>query len=160
VSQSEVQQFRIPGQLAAAAHPSFILLSWEGGPTLEAIDLVNDMLRPYEERGDSIDFVAVIPAQSDYPSEEARRKLAESMRSAAIRNIALVTQGKGFRASIVRSILSSISLMTRKSIPQKVVSTVEEGERWLVELGAEYPVGEISSVHSSLQGGASARSAG
>lgn len=160
MSQGQTQQFRISGQFAAAAHPSFVLLVWEAGPTLEAIELVNEILEPYAERGDAIDFIAVIPTESDYPSEDARRKLAEAMRSPAIRNIALVTHGKGFRASIVRSILSSISLMTRKSIPQKVVSTLEEGESWLASLGAEYPEGEVSRVYGGLCGKAVARSAG
>jgi hypothetical protein len=143
---------RREGEMIARCLDNYAMLVWLKGPTMGAIEEVANFLLEYEKEGKVIDLAVVIHPTDEYPDDAARSALAKSMRSSAISRIALVNEGTGFRASIVRSIISGIALLTRSPVPQKVFSSIEDAQAWLTSCAesAPYHPGELREVYNGL----------
>jgi hypothetical protein len=138
-------------ELIGARYPGFIVLIWLSAPTMEAVDELVKLLAPVQGKEASVDLLAVILPIRGMPEDQTRRAMAESMKSSSLRRIALVTEGEGFMASIVRSVISGISLLTRTPIPQKVVASFEEVRPWLDDGDAPYAFADLEVAYRELR---------
>jgi hypothetical protein len=80
-------------------------------------------------------FLCVVEESSAPPNEEARRLSAKMLEQHGdrLRAVAVVIEGSGFRASIVRSVASGIVWLARRQskTPVSYVATVGAGAKWL-----------------------------
>lgn len=78
--------------------------------------------------------LCIIEATSEPPSQEMRQRASRLLEElgASIRCIAYVIEGSGFRAAIIRGVLSSIEMLKRdKVFPSRYFGSVPEAAAWL-----------------------------
>jgi hypothetical protein len=94
-------------------------------------------------------FVCVVEEGSAPPNEEARKASSKMLEShgANLCGVAVIIEGTGFRASIVRSVASGIVLLARSKTraPVSYHATVEEGARWIARHV------EVADVHALVE---------
>lgn len=102
-------------------------------------------------------FMCVVEPSSAPPDESARKASSRMVEEHgdALRGVAVVIEGAGFRASIVRSVASGIVLLARSKskTPVSYFSGVVEGAEWLrkyVDLGS--PGGFTAALESLREG--------
>jgi hypothetical protein len=103
-------------------------------------------------------FLCVVEENSAPPNEEARRASARMLEEQGdrLRAAAVVIEGSGFRASIVRSVASGIVWLARRQskTPVSYVATVDAGAKWLadyVDIGSQEAfVREVELTRAAL----------
>jgi hypothetical protein len=118
---------------------NFVVLFWKALPTLNGVERCNQAfhaLRRAQPKA-KIGFLTVIEPESGRtnPGADFRKALSAILKEheKAIGASVIVFEGSGFRATIVRSIVTGVSLAQRLSFPHSVVSELEPGTRWLIE---------------------------
>jgi hypothetical protein len=91
--------------------------------------------------------MCVVEENSAPPNEEARKASARMMEEHGdrLRAVAMVIEGSGFRASIVRSVASSIVWLARRrsKTPVSYSATVEAGAKWLADYASLGPLDDF-----------------
>jgi hypothetical protein len=91
-------------------------------------------------------FLCVVEEGSIAPDEEARKASARMLEGQddKLRAVAVVIEGSGFAASIVRSAVSNIVWLARQrsKVPVSYFESVETAARWLIE---HVPVGPVDA---------------
>lgn len=85
------------------------------------------------ERPGGIGMITIIGAGAPPPSTEVSRELASMIRNAEVRASAVAFEGGGFRASIVRSVITGLAILARPPYPHFVTGTLAEASDWLIE---------------------------
>lgn len=132
-----VQEFRI---LAASrdhvvAHSSSLVLAvWKRHTLIThladvqaGIDLAREM------NGLPICVIQIVPREAVVPGPATRRALATLLRENTdnISHSAVIQLGSGFRASIVRSIVTAVTLMSNPGYPHQVFSSIPDACSWM-----------------------------
>lgn len=110
-----------------------LVLVWHRAPELESIRAARDLLPESTDSVEAIDYLGVIHDATNFPSDAARKELAELLAHYPFRRVALVFTEGGFKAAIVRSIVSAMGLMSRKTTTQRVFQGIEDAAAWLSE---------------------------
>lgn len=81
-------------------------------------------------------FLVVVEESAEAPSKDARHSLAELLHAHAeqIAGGAMVFEGSGFRAAMVRSVATSMALLARTQFSFKVFPSVSRAAAWLAPL--------------------------
>jgi hypothetical protein len=123
-------------------YDNIVMLVWTGPPTLEGVSFcaraftkLHDA-RPYEPLG----FYTLISEQAQQGTlpESVRKALGRMLKEneAWIGSAVIAYEGSGFRATIVRSVITAINLAARPRFPASVHShRGAAAERMLQELG-------------------------
>src|SRR5688500_11290916 len=103
---------------------SVMLYVWRGKTTLHGAELAERSLRKtrmVEPNGPGVLF-GVVEAGTPPPEAEVRKVLAAILAAGSgyIRASALVFEGAGFQASMVRGVATALALIARPSYPHKV----------------------------------------
>lgn len=101
-----------------------------------SVRAAGELLAGYDAGDGPIDYLGIIEDAEKFPSDEARKALARLLESHPFRRVALVFPQRGFKASIVRSIVSAMGLMSRKTTAQKVFDELGPAVEHLVDGGA------------------------
>lgn len=123
-------------------YDNIVMLVWTGPPTLEGVAVCSKAFaklhdaRPYEPLG----FYTLIsePAQQGTLPESVRKALGKMLKENEpwIGSAVIAYEGSGFRATIVRSVITAINLAARPRFPASVHShRSSAAERMLQELG-------------------------
>lgn len=119
--------------LSIAIRPEVLVAVWHHAPELASVRAADKVLVAHGRAPESLDYLGVIEDADNFPSDAARKKLAELLGEHNFRRVALLFPHGGFKASIVRSIVSAMGLMSRKAGVQKVFSQLDEAVSWLAE---------------------------
>jgi hypothetical protein len=122
--------------LVAAEIGSICVAMWRENSTLPRVErqraALNEVVGKYPgEAG----FLCVVESSSAAPDDEARKASSRMIEEhgSRLRAVAVVIEGSGFRASIVRSVASGIVLLARSKskTPVSYFANVAEGVNWL-----------------------------
>lgn len=83
--------------------------------------------------------VSIIDSQMGIPDSEVRNAIDGMVPVIApyYAAVAAIFDGDGFRAAVIRSVISSFQLLSRAKYPQRVFSNVAECGAWLESYGVE-----------------------
>ena len=104
-----------------------------------------------------VGFLCVIEPTAAPPDDGIRRAVADMVRrhQAALRCIACVVEGEGFRNAVARSALSAMALLVRaRTAPLKILGSLGEAATWMlrhVETGKSAEiVRAVATVRATL----------
>jgi hypothetical protein len=136
--------------LATAELGSYCLILWREPVNharflvqREALELVTS------RHADGIGILCVIEPVTESPSEELRTEASRLLAalSSRIRNMAYVVEGDGFRAAIIRGVLSSIELLRgKRAFPSRYFAETSAASRWLCAGAAQLHDELVSGV--------------
>jgi hypothetical protein len=112
---------------------AFLVVIWRQLTTKEGIAAVGEALDHVSAAGQKVGVVIVIEPTAAPPSSAARKGLAEvfSSRADVVVAVAVVPDGSGFRASMVRGVVTGLSLLARFPYPYKVFNKIDSATAWL-----------------------------
>ena len=121
--------------------PVFFVL-WKGEVEPRTADRIQVGLLAFAQTlgGQRAAILTVVEKQAPTPSSEARAALSNVLRHGADAVIAsaVVMEGDGFRASIVRSVATGLALVARQPFPHRVFARTEDAAEWLdLRLGGQ-----------------------
>jgi hypothetical protein len=97
--------------------------------------------------GTGVGLVVIIEPDADSPVSEERKQFAAINRDTpGLKGVAVVFEGRGFKASAVRSVAAGIAFLSRSPIPHKVFSVLPEAAAWigpLVHNAGSLPAGGL-----------------
>jgi len=119
----------------------FYIDIWRVHTSLVALRILersfNEFRRAFPE---GVGLITIVEAGAPLPPPEARQALGQLLADNAsfIRYSAVVYEGNGFRASAVRGVVSSLTLLARPPYPHRVFATATEACTWFQRsFGAE-----------------------
>jgi hypothetical protein len=102
---------------------------WLGNATVEAADKIEQTINA--RRGEfpaGLGLVTVVLEKSPPPSSAARNRIAELLgRAQNVKGSAVCFEGTGLKATMVRTIVTGITLLGRLAFPHKVFASIESG---------------------------------
>jgi len=131
----------VPEIIEANAHfvmawaPAVALYVWRGEPTMAGIDAAAAMMSAARAStpGDSGVMLGVVEEGTPPPPSHVRRALAEVMHGGQgfFCASALVFEGTGFQASMVRMVATGLALLARQPFPHQVFAPIPDAPLWL-----------------------------
>lgn len=146
-----------------ATWKNVVILVWRKETTVEgshAAKRVYDNLA--NECPGGVFLCTIVEAKAPAPASDARKELANFLAGCSGKMImsAVVHEGVGFTAAMVRSVVTGLALVAKLPYPHKVFATVAEGDAWF---RANSPVarawreGELGEVVKELRHRTAAR---
>ncbi|MBL8909639.1 MAG: hypothetical protein JNM17_02940 [Archangium sp.] len=137
------------------------LCVWVGEATVEAADQIEQSITKRSgEFPKGIGLVTIVPEHAPPPKGPARNRIAELLgRAQNVKGSAVCFEGSGLRATLVRSIVTGITLIGRMNFPHKVFAGLEAGTAFvhacMVQGGTPVPekrvlIDEIAAWRQSL----------
>lgn len=135
VVDESVQVLALVDGLATAAVGHCCVLLWRAGVTEARFQLQKEALEHVTDLypGDA-SILCVIEPASEPPSQELRGKASRLLNELGpkIRCLSFVVEGTGFRAAMIRGVLSSLELLKRdKSFPTRYFGHAAHGATWI-----------------------------
>ncbi len=123
--------------------PSVVLYVWRAQTTLEAAKAATAAIQCAREAsscGRGL-LLGIVEERTPPPGLAVRRELAEAMgrHGDFVFASALVFEGRGFQASMVRMVATGLSLMAPFPFPHQVFESLADSTRWLELLSAREP---------------------
>jgi hypothetical protein len=82
----------------------------------------------------AIGMMTIIKEHAPPPSPEVSREVATILRTApGVRASVVAFEGNGFRAAIVRSVITGLAILARPPYPHFVTGTLSESSTWLID---------------------------
>jgi len=116
----------------ALSGPTVVVL-WQTDTRSEAVQELASLVAAQAAETGSVALLQVIGERATAPDASVRAALAAMLKANEARIVAssVVFEATGFRASLIRSIVIGISMLSRPSCPHSVFSSVNEGIAWL-----------------------------
>jgi hypothetical protein len=93
-----------------------------------------------------VGMVTIIAERAPPPSSEVSREVATVLRSAvAVRASVVAFEGSSFRASIVRSVITGLAILSRPPYPHFVTGSMSEASTWLIDTLAKAGIETFAS---------------
>lgn len=108
------------------------------------VELEAAALRAYKAFGGPIALMQIVPGSAITPDSRARAALVQMLRSlnGFVSHSAIVHEAEGFRAAMVRSIVTGVAALSNPGFPHRVFAEVPEAAHWMSH-GNE----RLSAVH-------------
>lgn len=136
----------------AVAGQTLIVL-WKTETSARAVRELATLLSGFAAERGQVALLQVIGDGAISPDAAARSALANMLKENEARLVAsaVVYEGSGFRASMIRSIVIGISMLSRHECPHTVFASVSEGVAWLTKhLGERDPALDADGVREVL----------
>lgn len=139
----------------------FFICVWLGDATVEAADQLEQNINTRSaEFPKGVGLVTIVLEHSPPPSSAARNRIGELLgRAKNVKGSAVCFEGTGLRATVVRTIVTGITLIGRMNFPHKVFAGLEAGAAFvhacMVQGGAPVPekravIDELAAWRRSL----------
>jgi eukaryotic-like serine/threonine-protein kinase len=125
-----------------------VIVLWENETSSGAVHELAALLATHAAENGRVALLQVIGERATPPEANVRAALAAMLKDNEARIVAsaVVFEGTGFRASVIRSIVIGISMLTRPKCPHTVFASVKEGIAWLcTHLGG----GSVGARHAT-----------
>lgn len=147
----EVQYLKETETYTVFKYDAFAILVWKQAPNLEGVSRLGELFRLVRKslNGQKFGYLAIVEEVAGRNMDaEVRKALSMTHKEfeANIAGAAIVFEGTGFRASIVRSVVSAIDFASRMAFPSKVESNVLSGATWLRQRVGSVPAQTLASV--------------
>src|SRR5262249_34587794 len=112
---------------------NFAVVIWRKDTTAEAVGQWRTLLQKIATTSDAICLLTVVEPDARPPPSEVRDALAGVLGEFGklIKFSAVAFEGTGFRAAMVRGVVTGLTLLARMPYPHKVFAGVEEAVRWM-----------------------------
>ena len=135
--------------------PVFFVL-WKGETEPSTADRIQESLRAFVPtlEGRRAALFTVVAKEAPMPSSEARTALSNILRQGAdaVLASAVVMEGDGFRASMVRSVATGLALVARQPFPHRVFAATEDAAAWIdLRLGGSAPRASAAEILMALE---------
>lgn len=122
-------------EYAIATYGPVLLQLWENATPLAGAQAARRHAKVLAGAGfERTGSMVIVPIRSAMPETAARTELTEIPRELTNgAGVVLVQEGSGFRASAIRAVLSTMMVLSKKSMPHDVVSNVPAGCSWLAD---------------------------
>lgn len=112
-----------------------LIVLWQTETRVQAVRELAALLASQATELGSVGLLQVIGDQAISPEGAARAALAEMLKANETRIVAsaVAFEGVGFRASMIRSIVIGISMLSRPKCPHTVFASANDGIAWLSE---------------------------
>jgi eukaryotic-like serine/threonine-protein kinase len=110
-----------------------LVVLWQTETRGQAVTELAALLARHATESGSVALLQVIGDQAIPPDSATRARLGEMLKTHEQRIIAsaVVFEGTGFRASMIRSIVVGISMLSRPKCPHTVFASTSDGIEWL-----------------------------
>src|SRR3954469_1555921 len=131
----EVQILRSDTSHGIAFVGRTLVVLWQTETRAEAVADLATLLAGRAAEFGSVALLQVIGDQANPPDSAVRGALATMLKHNEQRIVAsaVVFEGAGFRASVVRSVVIGISMLSRPKCPHTVFASPKDGIDWLSE---------------------------
>lgn len=112
-----------------ASWRDLVVIIWKGETRVEAIERSEEQLALLAPRfPGGLWMLTIVEEQAPAPAADARQALSGLLARAApfVRCSSVVFEGSSFRASLVRSVVSTLVLLSRIRFPHRVFGTLEQ----------------------------------
>ncbi|MFO0561791.1 MAG: hypothetical protein U0269_27515 [Polyangiales bacterium] len=113
-----------PGSHAVIADNHVLAQIWERAAPATAMQSILDWCKR-RPKGTPLWMIAVVPQNSEMPDARAREIASEFPRYFS--SFAMVIEGRGFRVALVRSLLTSMAIISPRRVTPLFAETVDEG---------------------------------
>jgi hypothetical protein len=134
---------------------------WKRETTLEGVEALATAYREQATRYPSgVYLLTIIEHGAPMPSTEEREAVAVFLRSGAgrTRMSAVVSEGTGFRAAAVRSVVTGLAMLVRLPYPHEVFGSLDQAAKWLGtspynDLDPDYTVLAVTHARRQAESG-------
>jgi hypothetical protein len=133
---------------ALATYGPLYIVIWRINTTTRAMVNVQAKLNDFARlRKNGIALLTIVEVDAPIPEGESREAVARFLRDSAwaIRCSAVVHEGAGFRASLVRAVVTGLTLAAHQPFPHKVFASVPLASAWLARSMHDNRVGSLSA---------------
>src|SRR6185369_806476 len=130
---TQVRLLRSESSHGIALSGQTLVVLWHTDTSIEAVRELASLVAGQAAESGSVGLLQVIDERATPPDVNVRTALADMLKAneARIFASAVVFEATGFRASVVRSIVVGISMLSRPKCPHTVFGSVREGIAWL-----------------------------
>jgi hypothetical protein len=91
--------------------------------------------RAHEASGRAVGLIQIVPSTAVSPDSHVRKELARMLRdlNGVVSHSAIVHEAEGFRAAMVRSIVTGVAALSNPGFPHRVFTKVPEAAAWMAE---------------------------
>lgn len=106
--------------------------------------------------GQPVALIQVVPASAITPDAEARAALARMLRNlyGSVSHSAIVHEAEGFRAAMIRSIVTGVAALSNPGFPHRVFGRLPEAVAWISQenprLGARKLTMTVARVRAAI----------
>jgi len=131
--QPEVRILRSEASHGIAVSGRTLIVLWQTETRCQAVVELAALLASHAAELGSLALLQVIGDHATSPDSATRAALAEMLKANETRIVAsaVVFEAVGFRASLIRSIVIGISMLSRPKFPHTVFASANEGIAWL-----------------------------
>jgi hypothetical protein len=148
-----------------AAAEGVAVAFWLCHTNVEDVDeLARAARRAQQGSTERVRLVQIVPQTAVSPDARARAALAHMLRGlqGVVSHSVIVFEGEGFRAAMVRSIVTSIASLSNPGFPHRVFAQLPDAAAWMCAGRAGLDAGQVEAVvqhvrTTIVRGGASAR---
>jgi len=132
---AEIRILRSEASHGIACVGRTLVVHWQTETRGEAVAELASLLAGLAEQSGGVALLQVIGERATSPDTATRSALAAMLKANETRIIAsaVVFEGTGFRASVIRSIVIGISMLSRPQCPHTVFESSAAGIAWLVQ---------------------------
>lgn len=126
-----------PDFMVASCGPVFVV-EWRVNTTMEGCRTLRTECERYgKAQRAGIGLLTIIHARAPAPEALERQAIADFLRagSSYIKVSAVVVEGQGFRAAMVRGVVTGLTMLAKQAYPHKVVAMSEAMEMFCEGLG-------------------------
>ena len=130
---AEIRLLRSEATHSIAFTGRALVVFWKTETREQAVNELSSMIAGLAAECGPVGLLQVIDDHAIPPESATRAALARMLKNNETRIIAsaVVFEGAGFRASVVRSIVIGISMLSRPQCPHMIFATANEGIAWL-----------------------------
>lgn len=90
----------------------------------------------HQTSGKPISLIQIVPTSAIAPDSHARAALAKMLTNlqGRVSRSAIVHEGEGFRAAMIRSIVTGVVALSNPGFPHRVFSTLAEAVTWVTQV--------------------------
>ena len=151
-----LQQHELTPDYAMTSLDNLFIALWRVHTRLEGIEkYVKHVAALAGQHSSGIGLITIVPPKAVPPESEVRGRLARAFSEAPnVMGSAICFEGSGLRATIVRSVVTGLTIMSRPVFPHKVFASRAAGVTFVNELlcAAGAPTLQSSRVVAELEG--------
>ncbi|HEY4016703.1 MAG TPA: hypothetical protein VGM06_25380 [Polyangiaceae bacterium] len=150
----ELRRLAADANHSIASFGPLLLSVWKRETTVEALQGMEQLIPGIAQEAPEgrVGLFVVVEPHASMPSSEARAELSRIRRTSAIGLTALVFEGDGFAAALVRGVTTSLNLLERGRTRTHIFANVSSAAAWIATAHVAYGGGaELEAATKALR---------
>jgi len=144
---------RSTGDFAAGFSGQLVAVVWRVRTLDEDVALTTSLVcSVHEATQQLVGLIQIVPPEAVVPDGRMRKTLVKMLRGfeGRVSNSAVIQLGSGFRAAIVRSVVTGLAALSTPSYPHRVFATLREAASWMHEGHDRIPATSVIRLGEDL----------